>query len=76
LVNLYQKFLTDTGKAKRSYETYFNDKSNEATTSEKITDEVEMSNLMIAYYIDMENMIIKYNSNDVFRTLTRLPLSL
>jgi hypothetical protein len=31
---------------------------------------------MIAYYMDMENMIIKYNSNDVFRTLTRLPLSL
>jgi hypothetical protein len=73
---LYQKFLTDTGKAKRSYETYFNDKLNETTTSEKITDEVEMPNLMIAYYIDMENMIIKYNSNDVFRTLTRLPLSL
>jgi hypothetical protein len=73
---LYQKFLTDTGKAKRTYETYFNDKSNEATTLEKITDEVEMPNLMIAYDMDMENMIIKYNSNDVFRTLTRLPLSL
>jgi hypothetical protein len=73
---LYQKFLTDTGKAKRTYETYFNDKSNEATTLEKITDEVEMPNLMITYDMDMENMIIKYNSNDVFRTLTRLPLSL
>jgi hypothetical protein len=30
---------------------------------------------MVTDYIDMENMIIEYNSNDVFGTLTRLPLS-
>jgi hypothetical protein len=30
---------------------------------------------MVTDYIDMENMIIEYNSNDVFETLTRLPLS-
>jgi hypothetical protein len=32
-----------------------------------------MSNLAVADYIDMENMIIEYNSNDVLGTLTRLP---
>jgi hypothetical protein len=30
------------GKARRSYEAYFNDKSNEATTSGEIHEEVEM----------------------------------
>jgi hypothetical protein len=41
----------------------------------KISEEIEMSNLTVTYYIDMENKIIEYNSNDVFGTLTRLPLS-
>jgi hypothetical protein len=72
---LYQKSLNNTKKAKGSYETHFNDKSNEAKASGKIPEEVEMSNLMIVDYPDMENTIIKYYSNDVLRTLTRLPLS-
>jgi hypothetical protein len=42
---------------------------------ENIPEEVEMPNLMVVDYMDMENMIIEYNSNDVFGTLTRLPLS-
>jgi hypothetical protein len=62
-------------KAKRSYEVYFNDKSNEATTLGKIPEEVEMPNLTVTDYIDMENTIIKYYSNDVFGTLIRLHLS-
>jgi hypothetical protein len=73
---LYQKkSLNDAEKSKRSYEAYFNDKSNETTTSEKIPDEVEIPNLMIIDYMGMENIIIEYNSNDVFGILTRLPLS-
>jgi hypothetical protein len=67
--------LKDVEKAKRSYEAYFNDKSNEATTLGKIPEEVEMPNLTIAYYIDMENLIIEYYSNDVFGILIRLHLS-
>jgi hypothetical protein len=72
---LYQKFLKNVGKVKRSYETYFNDKSNEVTTSGKIPEEVDMPNLTVADYMDMENTIIEYNLNDVFGTLPRLPLS-
>jgi hypothetical protein len=72
---LYQKSLNNTKKAKGSYETHFNDKSNEAIASRKIPEKVEMSNLMIVDYLDMENTIIEYYSNDVLRTLTRLPLS-
>jgi hypothetical protein len=44
LVDLPQNPLQDAGKAKESYETHFNDESNEATTSDKIPEEVEMSN--------------------------------
>jgi hypothetical protein len=72
---LYQKFLKNIGKVKRSYETYFNDKSNEVITSGKIPEEVDMPNLTVADYMDMENTIIEYNLNDVFGTLPRLPLS-
>jgi hypothetical protein len=42
----------------------------------KIPEEVEMPNLTVADYIDMENTIIEYYSNDVFGTLIRLHLSL
>jgi hypothetical protein len=63
------------GKDKRLYKVYFNDKSNEATTLGNIPEEVEMPNLMAAYYMDIENTIIEYNLNDVFGTLARLPLS-
>jgi hypothetical protein len=40
-------------KTKISYEAYFNDKSNDATTLGKIPEKVEMSNLTVADYIDM-----------------------
>jgi hypothetical protein len=75
LFDLYHKSLNDVEKAKRSYEAYFNDKFNEATTSGNIPEKVEMSNLTAAYYMDMENTIIKHNSNDVFVTLPRPHLS-
>jgi hypothetical protein len=67
--------LKNLKKDKRSYEAYFNDKSNEATTLGKIPEEVVMPNLMVADYIDMQNMIIEYYLNDVFGTLIRLHLS-
>jgi hypothetical protein len=73
---MYQKSLNNARKDKGSYKTHFNDKSNEATTSRKISEKVEMPNLTITNYMDMENMIIEYYLNDVFRILTRLPLSL
>jgi hypothetical protein len=72
---LYQKSLKDVRKAKGLYEAHFNDESNEATTSRKIHDEVEIPNLTIVEYIDMEDTLIEYYLNDVFGTLTRLPLS-
>jgi hypothetical protein len=75
LFDLYQKSLKDVGKAKRSYETYFNNKSNEATTLGKIPEEVEIPNLTVTDYMDMENTIVEYNLNDVLGTLPRHPLS-
>jgi hypothetical protein len=69
-----KKFLKGVGKAKRSYEAYFNNKSNETITLGKISEEVEIPNMAFTNYIDMENMIIEYNLNDVFGTLPRLPL--
>jgi hypothetical protein len=72
---LYQKSLQDARKAKGSYEAHFNDKSNEATNLREVLEEVKMPKLMVIDYIDMENTIFKYSSNDLFGTLTRLPLS-
>jgi hypothetical protein len=73
---LYQtKSIQNARKAKGSYEAHFNDKSNNATTLGKIPEEVQMPNLTVIHYMDIENMIIEYYSNDVFGTLTRLPLS-
>jgi hypothetical protein len=69
-----KKFLKGVGKAKRLYEAYFNNKSNETITLGKISEEVEIPNMAFTNYIDMENMIIEYNLNDVFGTLPRLPL--
>jgi hypothetical protein len=63
---LYQKSLTGAGKAKRSYQAHFNTASDEATTSGKRPDEAEKSGLSNDDYIDGENMIIEYNSNDMF----------
>jgi hypothetical protein len=41
----------------------------------EVLEEVKMPKLMVIDYIDMENTIVEYNSNDVFGTLARLPLS-
>jgi hypothetical protein len=65
-VDLYQKFVKEAGKAKASYEAYFNTASNEATTSGKCPDEVAKPSLTVKDYIDGENMIVEYNPNDVF----------
>jgi hypothetical protein len=67
LVDLYQKFLKEAGKAKGSYEAHFNATSDEATTSGKRSDKAAKSSLIVKYYIDGENMIVEYNPNDVFR---------
>jgi hypothetical protein len=67
LVDLYQKSLKEAGKGKGSYEVHFNAASDEATTSGKCPDEAAKPSLMIDDYIDGDNMIIEYNSNDVFR---------
>jgi hypothetical protein len=67
LVDLYQKSLTEAGKAKGSYEAHFNTASDDATNSSKRPDEAAKPSLMVDDYIGGENMIVKYNSNDVFR---------
>jgi hypothetical protein len=66
LIDLYQKSLKEAGKAKGSYEAHFNVTSDEATTSGKRPDEVAKPSLSTDDYIDRENMIIEYNSNDMF----------
>jgi hypothetical protein len=75
LFDLYQKSLKYVKKAKRSYEACFYDKSNEATTSEKVPKEVDIPILTVADYMDMETTIVEYNSNDMLGILPRLPLS-
>jgi hypothetical protein len=66
LVDLYQKSLKETGKTKGLYEAHFNATSNEATTSAKCPDEDAKPSLTVDEYIDGENMIVEYNSNDMF----------
>jgi hypothetical protein len=66
LVDLYQKYLKEAEKAKESYESHFNVASDEATTSSKRPDEAAKPSLTTDDYIDGENMIVEYNSNDVF----------
>jgi hypothetical protein len=66
LVDLYQKSLKEAKKAKGSYEAHFNATSDEATTSGKRPDEAAKPSMTVDDYIDEENMIIEYNSNDVF----------
>jgi hypothetical protein len=66
LIDLYQKSLKEAGKAKGSYEAHFNVTSDEATTLGKRPDEVAKPSLSTDDYIDRENMIIEYNSNDMF----------
>jgi hypothetical protein len=67
LVDLYQKSLKETGKAKGSYEAHFNATTDEATTLGMRPDEATKPNPSTDDYIDGENMIVEYNSNDMFR---------
>jgi hypothetical protein len=64
-LDLEQKSLKEGRKAKGSYEPQFNATSDEATTSGNRPDETAKPSLTFKDYIE-ENMIIKYNSNDVF----------
>jgi hypothetical protein len=57
---------SSSATAKGLYEVHFNAASDEATTSGKRPDEAVKPNLMTDDYIDGENMIVEYNSNDVF----------
>jgi hypothetical protein len=57
---------SSSATAKGLYEAHFNAASDEATTSGKRSDEAVKPNLMTDDYIDGENMIVEYNSNDVF----------
>jgi hypothetical protein len=63
---LYQKFLKEARKTKGSYEAHFNAASNDATTLGKRPDEATKPSPSTDDYIDGENMIIEYNSNDMF----------
>jgi hypothetical protein len=63
---LYQKFLKEDEKAKGSYDAHFNATSDETTTSSKRPDEAAKPSLIVKDYIEGENMIVRYNSNDVF----------
>jgi hypothetical protein len=69
LVELYQKSLKESNNNKRSYEPHFNDMTKEATTSETMPLNLEMPKLMDNDDMDMENTIVKYNSNYVFGDL-------
>jgi hypothetical protein len=48
------------------YEAHFNATTDEATTSDKRPDEAAKLSPLIDDYIDGENMIVEYNSNDMF----------
>jgi hypothetical protein len=69
LVELYQRFLKESNNNKRSYEAHFNDETKEATTSGTTPSNPEMPKLMDNDDMDMENMIVEYNSHDVFGDL-------
>jgi hypothetical protein len=65
-VELYQRSLEEPNNAKRSYEAHLNDETNEATTLGTIPSDLELHKTIDNDDMDMENMIIEYNSNDVF----------
>jgi hypothetical protein len=66
LIDLYQKSLKEARKAKGSNEAHFNAASVEAITSGKHPDEAAKPSLSTDDYINGENMIVEYNSNDMF----------
>jgi hypothetical protein len=69
LVELYQKSLKEANGAKILYETHFNDVSKETTASGTKEEDPKIPRTINKEDIDMENTIVKYNSNDVFRDL-------
>jgi hypothetical protein len=69
LVELYQRSLKESNNAKRSYKSHFNDETKEATTLGTMPSNPEMPKLTDNDDTDMENTIMKYNSNDVFGDL-------
>jgi hypothetical protein len=66
LVELYQKSLKEVNEAKRLYKTHFNDVSKVATTLETKVEDPKIPRMMNKEDMDLENTIVKYNSNDVF----------
>jgi hypothetical protein len=73
LLNIWLNYTKNPPKKsnnnKRSYETHFNDMTKEASTSGTIPSNLEMIKLIDTDDMDMENMIVKYNSNDVYGDL-------
>jgi hypothetical protein len=69
LVELYQTSLKESNNTKRSYEAHFNNETKEVTTSGTIPSNPEMPKLIDNDDMDMEKMIMKYNSNKVFGDL-------
>jgi hypothetical protein len=67
LVELYQRSLKESNNTKRSYEFHFNDETKEATTLGTIPSNPDMPKLTDNDDMDMQNTIMEYNSNDVFR---------
>jgi hypothetical protein len=76
LVEFYQRSLKESNNTKRSYETQFNDEIKEATTLGTIPLNPERPKLTDNDDMDLENMIMEYNSNDVFVDLKLAHLSL
>jgi hypothetical protein len=68
LFELYQKSLKKANGVKRSYEAHFNDVSKEATTS-GTKEDPKIPRMMYKEDMDLENTIVKYNSNGVFGDL-------
>jgi hypothetical protein len=66
---LYPRSLKEFNNNKRSYEAHFNDVTKEATTSGTIPSNPKMPRLTDNDDMDMDNMIMEYNSNDVFEYL-------
>jgi hypothetical protein len=68
LFELYQKSIKKANGVKRSYEAHFNDVSKEATTS-GTKEDPKIPRMMYKEDMDLENTIVKYNSNGVFGDL-------
>jgi hypothetical protein len=62
----YTRNASEARKAKESYEAHFNATFDEATTSGKRPNEAAKPSPSNDDYIDGENMIVEYNSNDMF----------